>query len=144
MKRERFKTGSVVFDRRRKTWNLLQWIDGKRKTKRIGTLAEFPTKGTAQRAAQAITTEVPKHQPPTLMFGDLAARYTVEKMPKRSDTNRTYTSWLKHRILPQWGMCALTDLQARPVEVWLQSLPLAPKSKVHIRGLLRSIWDYTM
>lgn len=53
----------------------------------------------------------------------------------------------KHRswchILPKWGVCPLTDLQARPVELWLGSLTLAPKSKVHIRGLLRKLWDYS-
>src|SRR6185312_13604751 len=114
MKRaQRYKTGSVVFDKRRKTWNLLQWIDGKRKTQRIGTLADYRTKSAAQRAAQTITTEISKHQPSTLTVNDLAVRYMAEKMPKRSDTNRTYTSWLTHRIIPQWGMYALTDLQAR-------------------------------
>jgi integrase len=28
--------------------------------------------------------------------------------------------------------------------LWLQSLPLAPKSKVHIRGLIRVLWDFAM
>jgi integrase len=34
--------------------------------------------------------------------------------------------------------------QARPVEMWLDTLALAPKSKVHIRGILGSIWKYAM
>ena len=48
----RHKTGSVVFDKRRKTWNFLWWEDGKRRSNRIGTLREFPTKGAAWSAAQ--------------------------------------------------------------------------------------------
>jgi integrase len=36
----------------------------------------------------------------------------------------------------------LTDVQARPVELWLNDLPLSPKSKVHIRGVLRVLWEY--
>ncbi len=36
------------------------------------------------------------------------------------------------------------ELQARPVELWLRTLELAPKSKVHIRGLLHTLWDYAM
>jgi integrase len=36
------------------------------------------------------------------------------------------------------------DVQARPVELWLKSLALATKSKVHIRGLLSVLWDYAM
>jgi integrase len=35
-------------------------------------------------------------------------------------------------------------LQARPVELWLDWLDLAPKSKAHIRGLLSVLWDYAM
>ena len=36
------------------------------------------------------------------------------------------------------------DLQARPVEMWIESLPLAPKSRVHIRGILGALWNYAM
>src|SRR5689334_14626720 len=39
---------------------------------------------------------------------------------------------------------AITGLQARPVEMWLDSLSLAPKSKVHIRGILNALWNYAM
>jgi integrase len=35
-----------------------------------------------------------------------------------------------------------SDLEPRPVEMWLASLPLAPKSRAHIRGVLRILWDY--
>jgi len=36
------------------------------------------------------------------------------------------------------------EVQARPVELWLEPLGLAPKSKVHIRGLLRALWEYAL
>jgi integrase len=65
-------------------------------------------------------------------------------MPKRVDTRRSYEVWLKNHILPKWGVCSLVELQARPVELWLRSLALAPKSKAHIRGLLSVVWDYAM
>jgi integrase len=35
-------------------------------------------------------------------------------------------------------------VQARPVELWLQSLTLAPKTKAEIRGLLRIVWEFAM
>ena len=54
----RHKTGSVVFDKRRKTWNFLWWEDGKRRSKLIGTLKEFRTKGAAQRQAQSFQPDV--------------------------------------------------------------------------------------
>jgi integrase len=46
--------------------------------------------------------------------------------------------------LPKWGQNHITDLQARPVEVWLESLPLAPKSRTRIRGILSSLWNFAM
>jgi integrase len=65
-------------------------------------------------------------------------------MPTRSDTRGGYESWLRVYIVPRWGEHTITDLQARPVEMWLDSLPLAPKSKTHIRGILRSLWKFAM
>ena len=53
-------------------------------------------------------------------------------------------SGCSNHILPKWGECALSDVQARPVELWLESLTLAPKSKVHIRGMLSILWDFAM
>lgn len=140
----RFKTGSVVFDKRRKTWNLLTWEDGKRRTQRIGTLAEYPSKSAARRAAQFLTKETPQPQPKAVMIRTLVDQYRKEKMPIRHDTRGGYESWLRVYILPKWGDCPITDLQARPVELWLESLALAPKSKVHIRGILSGLWNYAM
>lgn len=76
--------------------------------------------------------------------GDLVVRYRKEKMPARIDTRRAYEVWLSNHILPRWGRSLLSDVQARPVELWLDSLTLAPKSKAHIRGLLSALWDYAM
>jgi len=64
-------------------------------------------------------------------------------MPTRYSTRRSYDVWLR-KISAYWGNCSITDLQARPVELWLQSLKLAPKSKAHIRGLLGILWEHAM
>lgn len=143
----RHKTGSVVFDKRRKTWNFLWWEDGKRRSKQIGTVSQHPTKASAWRAAEAFQGSPEKHvkvvsNGPTLI--GLVQQYRAEKMPKRADTRRSYEVWLRNYILPRWGVCSLTELQARPVELWLESLPLASKSKAHIRGVLRILWDFAM
>jgi integrase len=63
-------------------------------------------------------------------------------MPTRKDTRRSYEVWLSNHILPKWGDSGLADLEPRPVELWLQSLTLSPKSKTHIKGLLRNLWDF--
>ena len=74
------------------------------------------------------------------MVSTLVEQYRAEKMPRRSDTRRSYEVWLSNYIIPKWGDRALSELQARPVELWIESLPLAPKSKVHIRGVLSILW----
>jgi len=78
------------------------------------------------------------------MVRKLIEHYRAEKMPKRNDTRRAYEVWLRNHIIPKWGECALSDVQARPVELWLASLKLAPKSRVHIRGVLSILWDFAM
>jgi integrase len=65
-------------------------------------------------------------------------------MPKRADTRRAYEVWLSNHILPTWGDCSLNEVKARPVELWLRTLALAPKSKAHIRGVLSLLRDYAM
>ncbi len=59
-------------------------------------------------------------------------------------TRQGYNTWLNNYILPKWGDSTLQDMQARPVDLWLQSLSLASKSKVHIRGLIRALWEFAM
>jgi integrase len=147
--RARAKQGSIVLDKRIRTWNFFYWQDGKRHSKTIGSLKNLPTKAAAWRAAKALrdaveqqTTVRPRSSVPTV--GTLIEQYRMEKMPKRKDTRRGYQSWIRIHILPKWEDSLITDLQARPVETWLESLPLAPKSRTHIRGILSSLWNYAM
>ncbi len=150
--RQRQRCGSVVLDKRIKTWNFFYWDNGRRRSKKIGTTKEYPTKASAWRAAQAlrqmvenqakVSNAVPAANNTTVKT--LVELYRTEKMPKRAMTRQGYNTWLNHYIVPTWGDCALQELQARPVDLWLQSLTLAPKSKVHIRGLVRVLWEFAM
>jgi integrase len=74
----------------------------------------------------------------------LVEHYRAEKMPERYSTRRSYESWIENYILPVWGARPLSDLQARPVELWLKSLDLSPKSKASLRGMLSMLWDHAM
>ena len=143
----RHKTGSVVFDKRRKTWNFLWWKDGKRRSKAIGTVRQYPSKASAWTAAKALQDSLEKpgkvgSKTPTVKT--LVEQYRVEKMPRRVMTRQGYNTWLDGYIIPTWGDRTIQELEARPVDLWLQSLALAPKSKVHIRGLVRVLWDFAM
>jgi integrase len=143
----RQRQGSVVLDKRIKTWNFFFWESGKRRSKKIGTVSQYPTKASAWRAAKPLRDAVESqvaitNAAPTV--NTLVEQYRVEKMPTRHDTRGGYESWLRVYILPKWGNHNLTELQARPVELWLDSLTLAPKSKVHVRGILSALWNFAM
>jgi len=124
--RQRNRSGSVVLDKRIKTWNFFWWENGKRRSKKIGPMSQCPTKASAWRAAKPLRDAVEHHVKvvsnavPTV--STLIEHYRAEKMPKRSDTRRAYEVWLRNHIIPKWGDCALSDVQARPVELWLESL----------------------
>ena len=110
-------------------------------------LGRFPTKATAWKAAKplrdALETQAQDNSGvPTV--STLVEQFKAEKMPNRKDTRRTYESWIRVHILPKWGQSLITDLQARPIEMWLDSLSLAPKSRGHIRGILSSLWNFAM
>jgi integrase len=139
----RIRTGSVVQDKRDKVWRFFCWDNGKRRTKVLG---RFPTKAIAWKAAKPLrdALEVKPKREGVPTVGTLLEQYKAEKMPKRRDTHRTYESWMRVHILPKWGTSLITDLQARPVEMWLDSLALAPKSRAHIRGILSSLWNFAM
>lgn len=146
MKRARHQRGSVVFDKRRKTWNFLTSENGKRRSKLIGTKQQYPTRSAAWIAVGALRSEQrsPQKAPAVPMVSTLIEQYRAEKMSTRYSTRLGYEAWLNNHIVPRWGGSQLTELQARPVELWLDSLELAPKSRVHIRGLLRALWEYSM
>lgn len=97
------------------------------------------------RAAEALqhAVDCPREESlPTIRF--LVREYRREKMPERFSTRLGYEAWFKNHILPRWGGSVVTALQARPVELWLNTLPVSPKSRVHVRALIRALWDYAM
>lgn len=130
--RSRVRQGSVVQDKRDKVWRFYWWEDGKRKSKALG---RFATKSAAWKAAKplrdALEAIPQKEDSDVPTVNTLIEQYKSEKMPKRKDTRRTYESWMRLHISPKWGASPITELQARPVELWLESLPLAPKSRGH-------------
>jgi len=142
VKRARFnKCGSVVFDKRRGTWNFLTCENGKRRSRLIGTKAEFPTKALAWQKA---LTFVPAKTNEQHTVRTLANRFETERFPTRQDTAQGYRSWLKNHILPKWGDQPLSAIQPQPVELWLRGLDLSPKSKTHVRALMYSLFEFAM
>jgi integrase len=133
----------VRFDKRRKTWNYL-WYDGAtRRSKRIGTKREYPTKAHAWVAVERLEIQLTK-APTGDTVRSVIARYEAERMPSRHSTARVYRSFLRNHILPKWGDAPIQALQPRPVELWLRELPLSPKSKTHVRSLMHGLVEFAM
>jgi integrase len=72
------------------------------------------------------------------------ARYEAERMPRRPSTAYVYRSFLKNHIIPRWADTPIADVRARDAELWLHSLELSPKSKTHVRSLLRLLVEFAM
>jgi len=109
------------------------------------TLSDLPTKADAIRKAEVVKRDrrlVAGRSVPTV--AKLVEGYKAERMPKRYSTSRSYESWLDNCVLQRWGASPITDLKPRPVEQWLESLTLSPRSKGFIRSLVHAIWDYAM
>ena len=145
MRVQRHASGSVRYDKRRKTWNYL-WYDGPtRRSKRIGTKQEFPTKAAAWREVESLEIQA---KPPDEDKGDtvrsVVARYEAERMPSRQSTARVYRSFLNNHVLPKWADTRIQEVQPRPVELWLRELPLSPKSKTHVRSLMHGLVEFAM
>jgi integrase len=120
------------------------WYEaGKRRSKLLGTGREFPTKAAAWKEVGRLQLGQPKAQNGERVR-DVVTRYEAERMPKRHSTAYVYRSFLKNHILPQWGDILISDVQPRPVELWLRSLPLSPKSKTHVRSLMHGLVEFAM
>jgi hypothetical protein len=113
--RARKKNGSVVFNKARSTWNLLWVENGTRRSRRLGTLTELPTRADALQRADSLRRELRLQQQRSIVtVKQLVEQYRAEKMPKRSDTRRAYEVWLRNHILPRWSDSVVTNLAGTP------------------------------
>lgn len=143
MRVQRHTSGSVRFDKRRKTWNYLWYEAGRRRSKLIGSKQEYPTKAAAWKVVEHLKVGQPKPQHGETVRS-VIARYEAERMPSRHSTARVYRSFLNNHVLPKWGDTPIQAVQPRPVELWLRELPLSPKSKTHVRSLMHGLVEFAM
>lgn len=129
----------------RGTWVFFPVLKGKRTTRKLGALKEL-TQEQADRRAEEMLRSLKlqaERQSPTLRW--VVEQFRVEKMPRlRHSTQRVTELWIRKYLLAHWGSKPITDLHPRPVELWLESLPLAPKTRGHLRELLHRMVDYAM
>ncbi len=159
MKRERRQDGTVFLDKRIGVWYFQFYREGHRKQRPIGSLSDYPTKTKAIKAAvdagfrEQINSEVRVRQKDHT-FATIAQRYMIEWMPPR---HGGYTNWLNNHVIPKWGDLLLEEIEPLQVYHWIKDLrhaedsprwkkgdPLAGKTKAHIKGAMRQVFEFAM
>ena len=137
----------VIQNKKLGTWHFRWWEDGKRHSRQLGTIRELPTREAARKAAAPFVRQLDKTAVP--LVRTLVAELTQHKAdetdsPQHYSTGLAYESWFRNHIIPKWGECLITEVQAKEVLSWLRELPLSQKSKVHIRSLIGQLWNHAM
>jgi integrase len=142
---KRARKPKAVRNEARGTWVFFPVLNGKRTTRKLGALKELTQEQADHRAEEMLRSLKlqAERKSPTVLC--VVEQYRTEKMPRlRHSTQRVTELWIKKYVLAHWGGKPITDLQPRPVELWLESLPLAPKTRGHLRELLHRLVDYAM
>jgi integrase len=145
MRRPRLQFGGVYLDRRYGIWYYRRSVNGERELQRIGTLADYPTKALAMQAAQTLIKSNSK--PKGVSFEVAALCYMSSKrMPQHPPTAGGYSNYLENYCIPRWGSLELSEITARPlaVELWLATIVRAPKTRAHIRDVMRRVFEFAM
>ena len=80
----------------------------------------------------------------TVSFGAVIHRYLAEEIPERLSTASPYRCWLKNHVEPKWRDYPIEQIKPLLVEDWLKKLSLAPKSKSHLKNLMRVLFNAAM
>jgi integrase len=129
----------------RGTWVVFPVFNGKRTTRTLGLLKDLTQEQANQKAEQMLRDMRLQTERVAPCVSDIVKQYREEQLSKlRHSTRKAAESWLKTYVLPRWGNAPITDLHPRAVQLWLESLPLAGKTRGHIKGLLSRLVNYAM
>ncbi|WP_213803192.1 site-specific integrase [Granulicella sp. dw_53] len=153
MERACYQFGNLTRKKRAKgpdTWEFrfyepTEHGERRRKSCIVGNVAQYPTKAQAQKAVEALllklNSETPQQRLAVVTFGAICDRYLKEEMPERYSTSKSYQSNIKNHLKPRWGDYLLDRIRPMAVEDWLKKLPMAPKSKTHIRSVMHLMYE---
>jgi len=112
----------------------------------IGSILKYPTESRARTASMSLLFSINqgKTEGVPVPFGAVIERYLAQELPERNSTASRYQSWLKNYIKPKWAECSLDQIKPLAVEDWLKRLSLAPKSKSHLKNLMRVLFNAAM
>lgn len=152
-KRARYQFGWLRRKHRRRGPDVWVWTyrsktsSGGRKENSVivGTALKYPSKAEAWKATEGMRLSINEPQlAEEVMFGAVMDRYIREAIPARRVTQSRYNSWIKNYIRPRWKEVPLAKMKPLPVEKWIESLSLAPKSKGHIRSMMHILFNWAM
>jgi integrase len=119
----------------------------------VGSTDVYKSRAAAQRAVDGLRLEVNAEAPIVKMrnttVAELVAHYketelTAERNRKSPSTRKVYSEFLKLYVVPKWGEHSLRDVRPVVVERWLDSLPLAPSTRVKIRNLMSALFQHAI
>lgn len=147
---KQYQNGCVQFDDRSKAWYFRWREDGTYRSKKIGTLRQYPSKSSARRAAEPLRVAA-NHQlvmaspaNHALTFRKVIDAYIADDLPGRHSTRRGYLAKLQVHIRPRWDEVEMLGVTPAEFESWLKSLKQSGKSKMHLRSLLHILFDSAM
>jgi len=153
MERACYQFGNLTRKKRAKgpdTWEFrfyesTEQGERRRKSCIVGNVEQYPTKAQAKKAVEALllklNSETPQQRLAVVTFGAICDRYLKEEMPERYSTSKSYRSNIKNHLKPRWGDYLLDRIRPMAVEDWLKKLPMAPKSKTHIRSVMHLMFE---
>src|SRR6266702_1117788 len=153
-KRQRVQFGWVCLKARKKGPDV--WVlryrenlpDGSmtRRSVAIGTVKEFQNESQARKAALSwlFSRNAETSNGTPVSFGAVIRRYLAEEIPERLSTASRYRCWLKNHVEPKWRDYPIEQIKPLLVEDWLKKLNLAPKSKSHLKNLMRVLFNAAM
>lgn len=144
--RTSFQSGSVIRVTRKglDCWRLRYRLNGKQHSDYIGSIRQYPTKSSAEKAAEKMRSLLNNAPTEIITMSDLIDRYEREAMPERATTAASYRSAFR-RIRERWGDMRLDQFSIDMVSVedWLQNLVVIgrhpkPGAKPLVSGLYRA------
>jgi len=116
----------------------------KRQSLILGDRNLYVTETQARKATQALllrlNEESPRAEVEAATFGALLDRYVEKELSERYSTRKSHLSNIRVHIRPRWGEYPVDKMKPMAMEQWLHDLPLAPKSKTHVRGIMHLVF----
>lgn len=150
----RFQRGSLYKVERKSRPNVwvFRWYDhtsGKRtyKKKIIGSVAQLRTHREAEKAVASLRSLINVDIGTPQNICDLAAHYRAHELTlerKAFSTIDGHRLLFKRYIEPRWGHFQLSAVKTMQVEVWLNTLELAPNSKAKLKSILSVLYNHAI